>query len=232
MKKEFEWNNELFDGFIKYYKRLSEDEPIDIDVVIHSFKRKHSAQEYPTGINSFSDNCSRNRFYQVFELSTSCPDDYQLWVSYNIKRPIHSVTNIHQEVLTVGDQTNYGKIDGFEIKDGALMARYLPYSGTYIDIDEVHPAKTVFKTEDGYDINFPCELYYVLKSGEGDVGCSAITDERHLKCDHYLYFKNESAANAYINKNKPRFSEKQLLDASDYDRNDKYLLIAKEKLGL
>ncbi len=98
-------------------------------------------REYPKGIIAFSYN-------GIPHFPHNKAIDYQLWCKWHFSQTsseIHSVTNSSDETLTIGQETNHGKISSIKIENDILVVYCDGFSWLYV-VDEVHP-KQVLKTE-------------------------------------------------------------------------------------
>ncbi|MES3006126.1 MAG: hypothetical protein V4664_04230, partial [Patescibacteria group bacterium] len=139
-------------------------------------------------------------------------DDYQKWVGHHLSlgHRINSVQNSSGETLTVGDETNYGKIIEIKIGNDGLLKINCDAPYFIINPDAVHPAKPVLKTEDGYilqngDFIHVVEEDFSIESMEYGVDFKVY--EHPVKI-----FRFRENAEKYIYDNKPQFSRKQILD--------------------
>jgi len=163
--------------------------------------------------------------------------NYQQWCKYHLdnKAIIWQVLNNAGEQLTVGDTTNFGKIESFEIVNGLLQVDVEERFEILRSVDEVHPVKT-FKTEDGYEIENNYLVYLVypdLTIAVDNLDIVRFTDLKNTK-----EFKEKKNAENYCDLNKKRFSKQDILNAQPDDgkqmqhRITNNMVIDMNKLGI
>lgn len=121
---------------------------------------------------------------------------------------IHSVKRLSDgEIFTVGDNTKYGCIDGFYIKnDYLLVTTVLESIGRYLkDIQRIK--KPLFTTEDGVDI-FEGDSYWKVSNNfnKSGVRLAKQTFRGNASNCTSKYFKTLKSAEEYILMNKPCLS--------------------------
>ncbi len=232
-EKEFVWTDELVFQFAEYRRKVNQTSVIHdaISTFKHYAKSNgllDSPKEtiYPKGILAFKYIPRDNKGNVAYCLDAKTT--YQEWVSAHINTPpceIYSVRNSSNETLTVGDETNYGKLEFINIYCGRLATMFSESTGLVNKwIDEVHP-KQVLKTTDEYELELMDRFYSVTDSFE--IATSNFTGNNIVAGRS---FKNEYNAIKWIEENKPIFSKKQLREYSDYMPDDRYILIDRTKL--
>lgn len=221
---------------------------------------KSKERQYPEGILAFNSHghvmCHQDAKTIINQDATDwtiqhCVN-YQKWcdsyIEHHIKKYIiWQVENKKGEVLTVGMETNYGKIKRFDLNIdmgfGILVEMDTKFSEPLFTIDSVHPSKLkILTTKDNVVIDelamiWTIDTRYEKINWEGITNCVAkeIFDAKspHYNKPIFYYSKN---AEKYIDDNKPRFSKKQILDSIflpfDMTESTPIITIDKNKLGL
>ncbi len=210
-------------------------------------KEKQKDAIYPQGILSFN----HNHGIQMFNESMwSNFGGYNQWVRESLAAgsKIQIVKNSLGEVLTVGDMTNFGKIESFGIYPNSIRVD-LSVKGQECakHFDAVHPAKA-FVTEDGYKIEDGCLVTLVYP--DFNTGLDHLDTVRFPDYKNTKVFAKKDNATKYIDLNKKVYSKQDILNAEtkeminpmrfeksfiggDWYRGDaNNLVINKSKLGL
>lgn len=262
MEKNFEWNDNMAYELIRYAlkDRKSFYEENTVREVVLDFKHKYSPKKnkYPEGILSFKRNIQNSdpNFADVaFFDKASVP--YVEWIQrcFNDSMHILTVKNSSGEILTVGDETNFGKIFCFKIFEDQILVgtkkertaeeffRDIKTIGiTIVDspvsqnMNDVHPVKSAeknkYRTEDGFDIaeGFWTVSDFKLGAFYEDMPAFFIKDS--------LLFHDQKAAEKYIDDNRPLFSKIEDAIVSREKMNpsiqpdDRVITLFKSKLGL
>lgn len=157
---------------------------------------------------------------------------------------IYSVAKSENEVFTVGDETQHGKITGFLLgEDGpgiyVSIEGYETIKWNVMDLLKAPERKPLFTTEDGVEIYEDGEywivdkdLYLENKVTKIHRGTIAIIK----RFPENKRFSTREAAEAYIRENKPEFSRKQIREAiekaGENFRNVCHKATIKDILGL
>ncbi len=166
--------------------------------------------DYPKGIVSFKETSNDGRIYTYSEQRYLA--EYQAYVRrcLSIGRIIWQVENDKKELLTVGDETSHGKIVSFWVNKYYIHATFKYHLA---EIDSVHPLVQLV-TEDGHIIRDGYVLFWVrLKDFNSGSQKYKKDDNEFINLLEYKYFLKFMNAVRYIRLNKPRFSEKHILDA-------------------
>lgn len=183
-------------------------------------------KKYPSGIISFTNSLSFQEWFKMygFGLMEECYPKY-CEEHFKVGRKINSVENSSHELLTIGDKTNRGTIDGFEIRDREIFIVPNVYSffsiNTHINI--VHPFG-VFKSEEGialrhFDVIFLVKEDFKIVTRFHDQGEAESRDVN----PQWKRFKFEENANYYVSKNKPLFSTNKIIEILDRFYKDNHI---------
>lgn len=229
-EKDNFWTDELRIKFADFC--MSKPRDMLIDLLIQNFKLKFSKPKYPEGIMSFRDN-DKSYIYPLSKNGKYCFDNNTLESMLGRNNlQIYSVKNSSNETLTIGDETNYGKIYSFEIVNDEIAVhteRKQPPSY----INSVHPKERTFKTEDGFIVS---EGFWAIDRKDFRMAFYESVS-LFFKAD-YVFFKYREGADKYVEENKPRFTKKEIEEAVIPKHNiascisipDTLLIIDKEKL--
>lgn len=138
IERNFEWTDDLVRKFVQQsggFNMLMQD------IDFRQFKAQHTGKKYPEGILSFRGG--------VNEFVMWHPDlvTYQEWCAAHLDKgmnsKIESVKNSSDETLTVGDETNFGKIFCFKIFEGLLLVGSDSTEAIAQNMNNVHPKKEI-----------------------------------------------------------------------------------------
>jgi hypothetical protein len=134
---------------------------------------------------------------------------------------IHSVKRLSDgEVFTVGDKCEGGIIKGFkQVNNNCPLSAV--YDKDWFSHDYVttlkKPKTPLFTTEDGVEVFEGDRCWYVnfllILCGGNPIG---MVGTKHNK---FKWFSTKEAAEKYIEENKPKYSEKDMLDFADKYKN-------------
>jgi hypothetical protein len=138
-------------------------------------------------------------------------------MNHIIKQEITIVRNSDGEIFTVGDNTKYGCINTFYIKNNYLLATtVLESHGKYLkDLEKIK--QPLLKTEDGVDI-FENDITYNVDTLSQiyklDVN-PKIWTSKCSKSSRFRYFSTKEKAEEYVLMNKPCLSLQEVWDVFD-----------------
>ena len=183
----------------------------------HVHIKKNHQDKYPKGIITLSkDNC----IYSWGSDSYDNEVDNALKLGFKIQ----TVRNLSHELLGIDEETNYGKIYCFKIfKDQILVGADngvigIAYPPVAPNMNDVHPKKKAFVTDDGYEIEKDQNYSLVNKCSFNLTESFKFTTQynsENMQNINWIFLKL-SNAKKYIEENKPIFSKKQIYDAIFY----------------
>jgi hypothetical protein len=156
-----------------------------------------------------------------------CGLNYKQWVDgcINYNYPIHSVRRLSDgEVFTIGDNTDYGVINRFEIKGDKYATLFAAFNDSCImqsikSIEKVKPKVPLFQSTDMVDI-FDQQSYYGVNDEFNILACCAhktMIDFSYRNCS----FSTRQKAEEWIIWNKPHLSLAEVMATSNwYDGNE------------
>lgn len=161
---------------------------------------------------------------------------------WSIKR----VKNSKGEVFSLGDTTNQGVILAFDKPGNELCSDFRAKINSSScgwrwlnDLNKVVEKPILLTTEDGFQCrNTEEDLYDISIENWNYLGTTPvkyIINMPSYKEGKRKFFLSESAAKAYIKENKPKFSEKEILEAIKYGENksnNSSIWWIKQKLGI
>lgn len=208
-------------GVIEYFRMAHGMIEVDCEEGTHHLRDMNDVHPkkkiiYPQGILSVSTGVAIPVIYPV----TGSTDRYYQDVLTDLFGngcKIHSVKNSCSEVLTIGDHTTAGIIHTFKVwKEEILVgASEILQFQQVPNINDVHPKKKVFRTEDGYELKdrephfMVCVPDYEIQSvmhDQGELESRGIPPWMHC-------FKHKSNAETFIDHNKPLYSKGELMVA-------------------
>jgi len=194
-------------------------------------KKYKLIKEYPNSgklgvvarANSFAEQLYYNKYSEFWEEMIEIPEYVKCikdvgWCVigkvYKTRPRCDSFEWLYEEnncVNIAGLPSAYGKWDFFGEYE-KTMTRFIPSTKEEYDKQNRKP---IFTTEDGVEMFEDDNYWYVLKdqSSGGDdptKGVAHLTLERQPQ---FIRFSTEGKAQEYIDKNKPKFSEQQILEA-------------------
>jgi len=223
MEKQFEWTDELVAKFSEELKSPLGSQ--NFWKKLMDFKESKSQKKYPEGIISFKSTektDGRDVFTQrtkYYDYNKFCKEQFER------KDEIWSVQN-GNEVLTVGDkiethlfknEKQVFKIDYFEInEENRIRLISLPDTIIYLsskNIKKLTPlfqitVKDTFVDGEYWDVTLKdCVAHYILCGKNYPTKELIENTERN---GTHKYFATEAEAKEYVEKNKPRYSLKQM----------------------
>lgn len=121
---------------------------------------------------------------------------------------IHSVTD-GEQVISVGDDTNIGRVIDFQFDGDDLMVKIDEKHGRwnveYFDLKKVEK-KPLFVTEDGVGVFKGDIVYNLCTKGSWQCGSGNPEYSDHLNRDIWKFFSTKEARDEYIFYNKPELA--------------------------
>ena len=147
---------------------------------------------------------------------------------------IHSVKRLSdEEIFTVGDVSNFGKITDFVIRENKIVVQYYKIGDWQWLSSIKHIKKPLFTTEDGVNIFEGDEFYSTNKNlNQSILKYIAEKGLAHSeKCEEFLDFSTKEAAEEYILMNKPCLSINDVFNIyPKYRKNERILTKHAEEL--
>lgn len=106
------------------------------------------------------------------------------------------------------------EIKGFEVVGNKMFVHFTDCDSVYLHHLSKPDKKPLFTTEDGFDIYKGDEYFYVPRAGQ-NLNWHKTKAEPNCGIESFnsARFKRRESAVEYINKNKPKYSEQQILEA-------------------
>lgn len=239
-KDKFEWNDKLIKDFATFV--LATDRITDstnVGTCLEIFKNSHYQPKYPEGIVKFKaiKAALADTFYTLHK------EGYQTWATRLIEQgqEIYTVKNSKGEEFSIGDElitTNtgekinfYGTVASFYIEAGMIIANLSLHGKQEFSINNLtkHKKQPLFTTEDGFGIFMGDYISFVITSVHPwMILHEKVTSE--VSAGAWKRFKERSNAETWVEKNKPKYSEQQILDALEHARTN--IGAFKRKLGI
>jgi hypothetical protein len=227
--KYFTKGSLFFDGYLIENSPKFWEEVIEKDYEILAFRCENHNKPYVKHSNG--------KFAFAHENGFSTVDDLLSGTTFNI---IHSIKRLSDgEIFTVGDETNFGKINKFRIEDlkslkdnfgvfftnkeiGQLSIKFnRKEDGTNWNIQWLTNTKLVkkplFTTEDGVEI-FEGDSYRVINKNTFFTHPCTCDKYSSIEEKNFIKFSTKKAAEAYILMNKPCLSFNDISQFLNYRR--------------
>lgn len=136
--------------------------------------------------------------------------DFDYLINAKMHYDIHSVKRkSDSEIFTIGDNTNFGKIQSFNIKDSNKLIIEYYRKGDWQYLNSVQKIKKpLFISEDSKEIFEGDEFWFVNKN----LNFKPTKSKNYVKNSRVLYFSTKEAAENYILMNKPVLSLKDVIN--------------------
>jgi len=164
------------------------------------------------------------KLYPNGEYGSQDEGNWSLWNMLNDDRygsvsngqiSIHSVRRSDGKVFTVGDKTNQGIIEKFEISDRCMSGMYAIIGNGKWSIDYLTKLKPLFKTHDKVPVYEMDTVIPVYKKELKIFNEVSFTSNQNT--DDFLYFSTRSAAEQWVNDHKPSVSIAQIREFAEKD---------------
>lgn len=233
--KQFEWDD---DKVKEAFQEWITGHAGPFASAMDKIKDKYQQPVYPEGIVSFKAPKG-----EIFKRALASNEDYQEWVSTRLYfgNTIHTIRNSKGEEFSIGDtfKTNFKEPDSIQtlgvierfIVDLDILRLFGRNQWFRVE-DVIKPTQPIFTTEDRKQVEddeivwiIDCLSYTLNKCLDG---------HKNWSKEGSKVFFSKSNAETWIEKNKPKFSEQQILDICKTGGNNHHIQfhVLKQKLGI